>query len=479
MANRSATAPQPEAKTRAGYVIGIPCPGCGGDLSLGVDFGVLACQYCNSALRVLLPDQPPAYLIEPRKNAREIRFLIDRYCKEQNQPLPGSGARVCKLLVPYWKLDGVLLRQRLVTTEIEVVAENGYETREREVEEKAQISISPQTTTVIATDDFAMLPATIGLRGEYAKLRPFSPDYLPDAYTPVAVSVELDNARGNRRRAQKKLSRALSTEDNLITDSVLVESGASLIYVPYLTLADQVKQQARLIIADCSTGRVSAHAGTDVAEIDAGGMQTKHQTITVELHRCDTCGADLPSSHSLVHCCPNCRRWQFIEREPRLSHEVKIAGDEIAKGACPLPFWWLRMDPKQGSAVQRLLGLIHKTDGLLMPAFGERRPELLARVAGRATGFLGQITSRTWNDLDRLDSQAPFVPITQSITQAKTLAELLLQKEYLRQTGKLSGTPLLPAAETIQLLLIPFRREGYFYTDALHQALSVEAALVG
>ncbi len=99
-------------KPKAGFYIDVTCPGCGATLELEQDFLVLGCQYCDSVLRIVMPDSPPAFLVKGRLDKRRLRFQIDRFLKENAMPLTGSALQLKNLYYPFWKVDGKLLKLR-------------------------------------------------------------------------------------------------------------------------------------------------------------------------------------------------------------------------------------------------------------------------------------------------------------------------------------------------------------------------------
>ena len=151
---------------------------------MGEDFFVLTCRYCDSTLRITMPEIPPAYLVAAKATRREVRFSIDRYLKEKGEPLTSSDIQYKRVYYPYWKIDAVLLKARNRTTIIEDRSDDdgygtgyGYSTysQSQPIENrKTEVTLAPYCTTFPAGCEIPGVPVSLGMRAEYIKVEPFA-----------------------------------------------------------------------------------------------------------------------------------------------------------------------------------------------------------------------------------------------------------------------------------------------------------------
>ncbi|MBD3404005.1 hypothetical protein GF420_14025, partial [candidate division GN15 bacterium] len=175
---------------KSGFFIGVTCPGCGSKLKLGDNLFVLICHYCGSHLKLEMPDVPPAFMVPPKVEFREVRFSIDRYLKENNLPLSGSDMQLQRFYYPYWKVEGVLLKVRnrieKRTTFSNEYGE-GYDTEQQVEVRKTDVTLSPYMTTIAAGPFIEDVPYTIGMRADYVQIVPFARDKMDENYSSLPV----------------------------------------------------------------------------------------------------------------------------------------------------------------------------------------------------------------------------------------------------------------------------------------------------
>ena len=165
------------------------------------DFFVLTCTHCGSALRVQKPKVPAAYLIKSSKTISEIRFAADRYLKEKGLPLLKASDEIEPLLFPYWKIDAVILKVHNKVIERYDYTEE-YSEQEIKYEQKlTDISLSPYSVTVSASQDNDRLPYTLGMRTDYIRLEPFSEENIPEDF--AGDSGHASGKRGCSRISKK------------------------------------------------------------------------------------------------------------------------------------------------------------------------------------------------------------------------------------------------------------------------------------
>lgn len=95
-----------------GYTLETGCPGCGGVVKLRRDYGTARCRFCGSLLRIELPQTVPAFVAQEKLSSLEVRPYLDRYLKQSNRPLSTFGLEIKGVYLPYWKVDGMLLKLR-------------------------------------------------------------------------------------------------------------------------------------------------------------------------------------------------------------------------------------------------------------------------------------------------------------------------------------------------------------------------------
>ena len=460
---------------KAGFFIGVTCPGCGGELELEDNFFVLTCDHCGSHLKVVMPDKPAAFMVTPKINQREIRFSIDRYLKEKKLPLTGSDLQYKSVLYPYWKIDGAMLKVR-TSVEKKVIYGESDDYRDRGVESetlRTDTTLLPSVLTFAAGPEFDGVPASLGMRTEYITIVPFSEDRIDDDFGALHVTVEMEEAKQHAMHAINKLTNLAAVSSGPNKSELLNPSG-SLVFFPYIAVETYSPSYYRFLI-DGLTGRVehfannpAPHTGDDQPEITAD-----FGALTVDFHRCTECGEDLPAGRSYVYICGNC---SHINRyDPITAPDCKV---EWADGSYDsedglFPFWSFTLPEDEGEAVRRVFGGIYKSNQLVIPAFAIPSFEAMFRLSKRMSAALAKIPSDT---VDSFSSR--FTPVTQPHSTACMLAEVIVYRDMAQRDPKTSFDKVNLHPTGVRLIYVPFHPEHYFYVDSVLNAVTFEKTLV-
>ena len=467
----------PTATSRArksGFCIGVTCPACGGELELQDNFFVLTCGHCESVLRIVMPDTPPAFLVRPKVSGREALFQLDRFCREQRLPLV-SGASVSQISCPYWKFDAVALKVRHSTYEVErAEGDDPYDNGQTEEREFKAINLVPVSVTRLAIADLPGVPASLGLRTDYLRMIPYAEENTEadTAYYSVAMSQQavqatafrgvveagrIDYANANRNRTE------------------VFGAVASIIHFPYFRVDSISSYGMRTFYIDGVTGKVAGHAEQNPdSPIDlpqSAKNIVEFGALKVGLHRCGNCGVDLPATRSLVYQCHNCGRVSFLDCHPLEQQKLQTTQMPEA-GDTSLPFWCLQLDSHDRSALRKVFGGIAESDRIMVPAFKLRNTEAMYRLCKRMSAASARIT---FEDLSELSSAwaAVTVPLRDALTTVEVLWQRDLAGREMRSDISSEFRPI-----SAHLAFIPFSREQYFYVDTVLRAVTVEAGAV-
>ena len=460
---------------KAGFFIGVTCPGCGGELELEDNFFVLTCDHCGSNLKVIMPDKPAAFMVTPKVSQREIRFSIDRYLKEAGRPLTGSELHSKQVLYPYWKIDGAMLRVR-TSVEKKVVYGESDDYRDRGVESerlRTDTTLLPSVMTFAAGPTLDGIPVSLGMRTEYVTIVPFSQDRIDDEFGALPVTVEMATAREQAVVAINRLTNlaAVSTGPN---KSELLNPSGSLVFFPYVAVESYSPTYYRFLV-DGLTGRVvhfadrpAPHTGDDEPEVTAD-----FGALTVDLHRCYNCGEDLPAGRSYVHICGNCS--EVNRYDPTSAPDCSV---EWARGSYesedPLfPFWAFTLPEAEGEAVRRVFGGIYKSNQLVIPAFAIPSFEAMFRLSKRMSAALARIPA---DGVDAFSSR--FLPVTQPHSTARMLAEVIVYRDMAQRDPRADFDQVNLHPTGVRLIYVPFHPEHYFFVDSVLNAVTFEKTLV-
>jgi predicted RNA-binding Zn-ribbon protein involved in translation (DUF1610 family) len=480
-------------KPKAGFYIGVTCPGCGGELELQENFFSLECSYCGSVLRILMPDTPPVYLISAQKQRREVRFQVDRYLKTNILPLTRSDFSIRRIYYPYWKIDAIRLkvyeekiqqpdRQKVSYGDLmfpgvgavairSALAANTSLTEER----KIKVSLSPYTATQAAGPAVTGLPASLGLRTEYIKAIPFSAESCDEEYEYLPVTIPWDTVCSNLTRSVA-LKAGLNAGPGRRAKSELFHPVGSLIYFPYIFAQSDTGGDANFFIVDGISGRV-VYAGSppeseNIPETISDSLACFSQ-LKVDFHRCCNCGLDLPATRSSVYICHNCHTVTSLDKNRVLSDGMSAAVPERRCADNQFPFWSFRISPEEIGKITSMHVGSEPPDQLLVPGFRISNFEAMRRLCQRMTRGCARMSMQP---IDKHDHR--FLPVEISMTEALTLAEILLYREMLVKNPDLTADSTKIRPEQVGLVYVPFHPEYYFYVDSVIGSVTFEKSLI-
>ena len=460
---------------KAGFFIGVTCPGCGGELELEDNFFVLTCDHCDSHLKIVMPDKPAAFMVTPAVSQREIRFSIDRYLKENKRPLTGSELHSKAVLYPYWKIDGAMLKVR-TTVEKKVIYGDSDDYRDRGVESErlhTDTTLLPSVMTFAAGPTLDGVPASLGMRTEYVKIVPFSEERIEDDFGALPVTIEMETAKQQALQAINKLTNLANVSSGPNKTELLNPSG-SIVFFPYITVETYSPSYYRFLV-DGLTGRVvhfaeqpAPHTGDDLSEVTAD-----FGALAVDFHRCYNCGEDLPAGRSYVYVCDNCS--EINRYDPLSAPECSL---EWAKGSYEsedalFPFWAFTLPEDEGEAIRRVFGGLYKSNQLVLPAFAIPSFEAVFRLAKRMSAAVANIPTE---GVDSFSSR--FLPVTQPHSTARMLAEVIVYRDMAQRDPKANFDSVNLHPTGVRLIYVPFHPEHYFFVDSVLNAVTFEKTLV-
>jgi DNA-directed RNA polymerase subunit RPC12/RpoP len=460
---------------KCGFFIGVTCPGCGGKLEIEKNFFVLSCPHCSSRLRITMPDSPPAYLIESKKDRREIRFQVDRFLKEKKQPLTNGDCRPSPVFYPYWKIDAITLKVR----EREVVHYTNQEDNCRydcsPEQKSAEIHLSPFTTTLAAFDGPEDIPYSIGMRADYIKLIPFARENVDGQFTVATVTKSWSSALDDLAATINSIGRIDAARSSVNKTEFFRPTG-EIVFFPYYLTYSPYRNKSRRFISDGVTGRVlSFRTEGDDVELKGGtaGSVCNFGCLEVEFHRCRNCGFDLPAEPSFVYQCANCGKLTSLEKDPGAQGSILMASAQYGPNDLLFPFWVFKISDVEGREIRSLFSGIYNSNRLIVPAFAVGNFEAMYRLSKRISTAAAKLDIVA---VERMDNR--FGRVTIGISDALTMAEIIIYRERLQRSNLNRATRCDFRPLEINLMYVPFRLENYFFVDSALGAVTFEKMLV-
>lgn len=475
------------SRPEGGFYIGATCPGCGGDLELQEDFFVLECSHCGSILRVITPDSPPAYVIRAKKDRREIRFKVDRYLKEQGQPLTRSDFSLERIYYPYWKVDGLQLHIRENITQPSAAAANILgmqidgidmadmgrafgkcmtetgkygETHDREI----TVKLAPYHCNRIAGPVVDGIPYSLGMRTGYLKMSPYAREDIDERFEYIPVTKPWAELLA-QLNGRKPRDGSAYTDPNYLNPVNLFQTKGCVVYFPFCIC----KSGGRRMVADGLTGRVihdSEYRPDEEAPVWPDS-QLEFGQLAVDFHRCPTCGVDLPLTESHVYICHNCHSVVSADTHNPLTDGVQAGGLSENRSDPMFPFWVLKLHPETVSKIAKSTVSGSPLNQLIIPAFSIANFKVLRRLVQRLTSAFPQFTGQPVESFDKR-----FRPVDICLSEAVTLAEICLYCEKAARDPDLSPDSVKIDPRDVGLYYAPFHAESYFYVDSMINAVT-------
>jgi len=457
-------------KNRSGFFIGVGCPGCGGELAVDSDLFVIDCDHCGSAIRLTLPEVPPAFMAQAEVGLAEIRVRIDRHLKQQDHPLTDASLQVKPIYYPYWKIDAMMLKlrnrteTRVLYTDQETQVDQSFE------QQKTEISLVPYKVTVPAGSPIDGLPLGIGMRAEYLKLLPYSQSNTQDDFVSLPVTQNWEVTWEAVKKRVKGIG-SIATADFGTNRTELFRPIASLVYFPFYVAESYGGGDFNRYVVDGVTGRVLEHMEepAEPASESSEPALVEFGQVDVGLHRCANCGFDLPSKQSYIYVCDNCHQLTALDTHSQVISNISMAAADTAGNDQLFPFWSFQVSPEQFPRLRKLFGGIHASDRLVIPAFRMGSFDAAYRLSKRISAAIPQFE---WDSVDSFDPR--FQPVSVSLAEALLTGQVLIYRAELQRA--LAVTAQLEEFHPVRadLLFAPFHPESYFYVDSVLNSVTFE-----
>lgn len=483
------------SRPKSGFFIGVTCPGCGGELRLQEDFFVLECSHCGSILRVVMPDSPPAYIIAPKKEKREVRFRVDRHLKERGLPLTQSDFSLERIYYPYWKVDGLQLKMpgvninqamtrkvvNVLTTQIDYVGMfqvgravgacltdggDAITTQSRDT----SVRLVPYHSNQMAGPEVSGIPYSLGMRTDYVEMSPYTQDDIDERfdYVPVSKPWDVVLAQINGKSVPRGMAGA---DPNYPDIKTVLQPKGSVVYFPYFIC----KSGGRRLVVDGLNGRVVHEENCRKEESrDWPDPHLQFGRLTVILHRCPTCGEDLPSTQSHVYICNNCHTVVSLDENNPLEEKVLSACGKQKRQDPMFPFWVFKLHRKTVSKIAKLSVMGPPPNRLVIPAFRIANFKVTQRLTQRITAAFQQFPKEPVESFDQ-----NFRSVDVSLSEAKTLAEICLFCEKAVKKPGLRPEKVKINPRGVELFYAPFHAENYFYVDSIINTVTFAKNTVG
>jgi len=460
---------------RIGYHIGTSCPGCGGSLEIESDFFVLTCPHCDSKLRLVMPDTPPAFLAQSNMPKQEIRFHVDRYFKKLGLPLTGSSTDIKRLYYPYWKIDAVLLKVRNKEIERITVADAEGEVEMRRKQRMTDIRLTPYTNAVSAGVPNPDFPHSMGMRTEYIKLVPFSETNIDEDYTCLPVIKPWTGALEDLQKSVDSLGR-IQVADFGKNRTELFHPTGSLVYFPYYIVNTPGNDGERQVIVDGISGRVIKHEDNIIYDDNlfmGEGPPSQFGNLGIHFHRCTNCGHDLPGKQSAVYICKHCHDLILMEKFPFPLGGVKVASGTTTDRDVFYPFWSFKMTEETTNILKPMFGGIYESDTVEIPGFRLPNFESMYKLTKRMSAATSKIDFAETEELDKRYNR-----VTMPLSEALTMAEVLIFRELVGRGNYVPADQIKFEPTEVSLYYVPFHPESYFFVDSIINAITFERGLM-
>ncbi len=461
-------------KPKSGFFIGVTCPGCGGELELQSDFFVLTCTHCGSALRVVMPEIPPAYLVQSKIKRIEVRARLDRYLKDNGLPLTGPNLEITALYYPYWKIDAIVLKLRNRIEERVVAIDDQYNQDVTVKDTKTDIALTPFMATVGAGAPSDEIPYSLGMRAEYIKLLPYSQENVEEGFECVPAVKPWAEVLPSLEKNIAGMGNIVQAEFGRNRTELFHPQG-SVVFFPYFNIAAVLGGRPYRFIIDGLTGRVVFNAEGEREEDRAPEQdQMQFGRLTVELHRCPECGVDLPAEQSYVYICRNCQRLIQLERYPQMLRQIGHSTGGTAGNDQWFPFWAMKLGLKSAVALRRMFGGIYDSDWLVIPAFKLSNFEAMFKLAKRMSSAYPKLEIG-----DAVSMDKNYNAVSLGLHEALALTEVIIYREKITRNHNVKSghEPIEP--EVISLFYMPFHPENYFLVDSVMNAVTFEKRAAG
>lgn len=478
---------------KSGFYIDVTCPACGGGLELQRDFFSLECEHCGSVLRVVMPEAPPAFFVNSRQRNNEVRFKIDRYLKDKKLPLSRGELSIRRQYFPYWKVEAIQLQvKQQVVESTQGHTDNPFTTQLNHggnfqwgraigsaltgpatsmPETSIKVKLKPYMTTMAASPYLSGVPNSIGMRAEYIKIKPLTPEDGSEGGEFIPVTVPWTSVTAGLRKSIEMRGRAYG--QGKYNRSEIFHPEGSIVYFPFLIAEVETTETVYRFVLDGITGRIlhmsSIEEVSDLPDTSVSASLDFGQ-VDVKLHRCRNCGDDLPANKSSVYVCRNCNQAVSIDRDYALDEGIMIVkGGKLRSREDRLfPFWSFKLPPQ---IVSRLVAPMRQGayDRLIVPGFRMGNFESMRRLSRRITSLESGL------EMSSILQYSPaFLPVTLGLKEAEIMAEAILYCSQLKRNPGVTADEFDIRPEEVRLFYAPFHPENYFYVDSIDGSVTFE-----
>jgi len=447
----------------------VSCPSCGAPIEFLEGSNVSCCPFCNLPLFFQSPEKVLSYYLESKLSQREIPFIVDRFRKEQEQPLSSKIQDIKLYYLPFWRFSTQVFYSRVNLTFLAPQQE------EKEVE----ILTKDWDTNFPAhlSNDLGLV--TLGMRPDWLKLR-----LLTDLN--CLKQGQILDLETNPSEAREKALRGLdflmqskkSAEDELILK--LLDENLSLIYFPLWVVNFITEEEKYYQVIDGVVKRTLLQKpGYFDLRLNEKKENKPSYTLKIIPHRCPNCGADFKvADFHLVFPCDNCRKiWRISEQgyQPVQGELVAPSGEKIkaqSKSIEYYPFWVFEASPQKEKNfnIEKLAELFPSEIGWFMakdksrpflfyiPAFEIKNLNKIPSISLAFTRIQPQLEEKN-REQEKLQGAI------RSDEDAKKLAELLwLGLLYSKMNLDVDEWKDLNFGNA-KIIWYPFQQEGAFLTD--------------
>ncbi|MBU8934228.1 MAG: hypothetical protein KOO62_09505 [candidate division Zixibacteria bacterium] len=445
---------------------------------------MLTCDFCGSVLRVIRPEIPSAYVVPPKVNQREVRFSIDRYLKENDQPLTGSDIAYKRVYYPYWRVEAIALKTRnRITSKVDRgdanVRHDSFAPpvhHSSPIKEKhTDVTLSPFAITIAATGVLTGIPPTLGVRTDYLKVTLFAEGNLDERYDVLPVTVPWDEAEGRVQKSAQGVGMITTAEFGRNRTELYRPTG-SIVYFPFFLAESLAGRDYRRWIVDGVSGRVQyclEEPEEIVTSDQPAEVLMKFGQLEIEHHRCAHCGVDLPGEQSHVYICHNCDELTIIEEHPVFRNQLQVTTETGAEGDMLVPFWSMQFSHRKGWTVGSILGGSPDLNCLVIPAFRTSNFEEIYKLACTMTAVAPRLDLTSLSGFKRCMQSVGIGP-----TEALITAQVVCARARLGVSASLDIPDIQAAVTRISLFFVPFHLEHYFMSDSVLNSVTFSKQLL-
>lgn len=291
------------------HMVRFRCPGCGGELETPEGTISNCCSYCSLVSLLGRPGRIVKQYYPPQIDAREARFIAERYLKKDGRPLFSTLTSRTLYYVPFYRFRGLSLT--CLSSIQTVLAESGasptltaqtYHLRARNVD---------FTISAIENNPFGI--SSLGVRPQAMASYAYSDEELPADAEILAPEMEPADSQALAFKMNSANLTIHSAERQTVFTEMIGER-QSLLYFPLYVLTGMSHGQHLTLVVDALSKRV-IHNTSEPWQTQSAGRPIKAvSALKPEPHKCPNCGSDFePSERSLVYPCDNCNRAYLLD----------------------------------------------------------------------------------------------------------------------------------------------------------------------